>query len=693
ESYNGGRFYMEKGYADNNQDNSQISLIDVEFYDPNDSTKVAYHLYVPVLTKKMISFSFKSASLAGTDFKADTADPDSPDPYEFGNKLAEELGAWFTSYMVFTYPKSELQELIDSGKGLNWNHNKVIDLNYNNTDGTLSGDTKLVLVDISSGDKAYYSKLSDVKTSTEQCDTIDLSAFTDSSGGIFTQCTLNDFTSVTAEQVSSNGNYKITNDESKAVVKAMLNGEEKMFEYDAQNGTYKLTVEDDGYERYFLSFLTPGTGSICNFDIYCPKYLSGTGGAPKGIRNDNDSLKTVVITGNIFTQTTTETVALVGNTSSWVVDSIYNKLKVDVSTTISWADANQFGYLSSHLNDDNINIYHAFVLELSKHMQSSTTNIIGGNPSFTTTYSINGSPFKIGDDDEGEITTNHGGKQYALLETHDIKKYLTQSSSPVTVTSSTIIDYSDGTDRVNAFPTATQNGNIGVNISATSSLSYSGTEEKLVYSTMKDTAYDNKYYYIKETENASLSYNAKLLDDIYDKDGLLSKNKSQLGLNARNLADEARTFIPLETVASYNASVIDISEADSLVCTLSLYKKNDSGEYEKINDLSDYFTDEITLTSTDTSIAQINATVDVPEADSVVFTSGDEALNLTAKTFDADISYSAKIKGDGFNEYANYKVLIEVKLLKADTEPVEGSTATNYIIYTNAKIDPSIVHS
>ena len=717
-SSNKGQFYMEKGYADNNQNDNQISLIDVEFFDPNETTKVAYHLYIPVLTKKMISFSFKSASLSGTDYKASQVNAASPTPYVFGNKLAEEMGTWFTSYIVFTYPQSELQNLVDNGKGLMWNHNKTIAMNYGNTDGKLNDSTKLVLIDLNNNDQAYYSTLEIMRsdasvTNTSTLDLLNLSNFKTSSqeneGTAFVQSDLNSIVTVTAA-AQSGGGYKVTTDTTKATVKAKLNGVDTLFEYAGESqGTHKLTVNGDGYERYFMSILTPTGSSLYNFDINCPKNISGTSGAPKGLRNDTTSSVTNIILGNLFIQTVAlQKVALQDNESSWVVDSIYNKILVNVQTTITMANQDSVTYLTSHLNDPSIDLYHSFVLYLTKYTADSSTNIIGGSPTVTSEFKINGNRIVIEHDDEGdqdvyegEITTNPGGLSYAKLETHEIKDYLINSADhTVIISSESVIDYSDLNSRINGFPPATSNGSIGVNVSAKSNLSYTNSEERLVFSGMTGDATppSNKYYYIKESDDAGITYNAKQIDDVYDKDGILSKNKSQLGLNAKNLADETRTNIPLETVVSYNASNLnDFVDAKTLKCTLTLYKKTDTNDegtlktsYEQVDDLSDYFTGSIKLKSTDSSMSVINSTVSVPAADSVTFIG---TVDTTKKGFEADIDYSAIIDGTDFNEYANYKVVFHIELLKADNSEVPGSSVSSHIIYTNAKINPSIVPS
>ena len=101
-----GKFYMENDKVDNAAVDSdgnpvgQFSLVDVEFYDPSDSTKVAYHLYVPVVVKKLMKFEFESSLLSGTTYRAE--------PYlaNRANTLIENLGTPVTMQFRYTYQQS-----------------------------------------------------------------------------------------------------------------------------------------------------------------------------------------------------------------------------------------------------------------------------------------------------------------------------------------------------------------------------------------------------------------------------------------------------------------------------------------------------------------------------------------------------------------------------------------------------------
>ena len=47
--------------------------------------------------------------------------------------------------------------------------------------------------------------------------------------------------------------------------------------------------------------------------------------------------------------------------------------------------------------------------------------------------------------------------------------------------------------------------------------------------------------------------------------------------------------------------------------------------------------------------------------------------------------------GAGFTEYANYRVTVRAELLKEDGNTIDNSGASDYVIYTNAKVYPEVM--
>lgn len=60
-----GYFRMSDTDYDSSHD-SQFTLIDIQYYAPNDTSRIAYHLFIPVSVEKMLKFDFKVGALSGT---------------------------------------------------------------------------------------------------------------------------------------------------------------------------------------------------------------------------------------------------------------------------------------------------------------------------------------------------------------------------------------------------------------------------------------------------------------------------------------------------------------------------------------------------------------------------------------------------------------------------------------------------
>ena len=144
--------------------------------------------------------------------------------------------------------------------------------------------------------------------------------------------------------------------------------------------------------------------------------------------------------------------------------------------------------------------------------------------------------------------------------------------------------------------------------------------------------------------------------------------------------------------------------------TLKLYKKtDDNGEvkYTEVNDISKY----IDLTDADSVFIKVNSGVTsaykngakmTKEGNQLVYTADLDQSVFTSKDnqrITADIDFTV-ITGTGFKDYANYRFVLEVDLLKTVTNEsneselvsiTNNSAAHDWIVYTNAKINPDML--
>ena len=141
-----GNYIMDDTQADSIAGNNQISMIDVSFLDPTDASKTAYHLYVPVLTKKLLKFNFSSTALQGTEYEKGVYEDKIPENWGDISKLGAGFDSWQTIYAKFDYTKEEMDEFLKTGKGLNWNTAKTIQFRYN-SNKSLATSTEYVLLD------------------------------------------------------------------------------------------------------------------------------------------------------------------------------------------------------------------------------------------------------------------------------------------------------------------------------------------------------------------------------------------------------------------------------------------------------------------------------------------------------------------------------------------------------------------
>lgn len=716
------QYYMANGYADSNQGDYQFSLLDVQFLKPDTAAtkEVVYHLYVPVLTRKMMMFGFKSASLSGTEVIGDNF-------RNYGNTLAESLKSWYTGYIRYTYRLSELQNLLDNGTGLDWNSNKTIQLKYttNSVSAKLSGDTQLVLVNPYSSDKSYYSRLSDMREISDtnaSIDNLKLTNFNTKLDGTGTGFAPATFATMMAAQGftvtpingttgASGYSYQVTTDAAKATITIGSS----MYEYVGDgNGNVKLKIiapsdaeqAENGEallkEDYYLCVRADGD-SVYNYSIRTPATITGGSGQPSlRVSNLKENEITNIIMGNLYTQAVTIAVQNNG-TSNLVIDETNHQLDVALSTSITLVGSDDDkDFILNHLSSGNIHLYQSFVVTLTAKDATGERTDILGTPDVSTTFTINGTPTSPALVQQNEIEGN-----CILLAEHDIKNELSKTSATI-IRANMHINFDEAWQYETEFPT--QDGSdptVGVNVSVRSNLAYN--TESLLYTNM--TAFpdspNKNYYYVKESEKAELNYNFKMgILDEYDEAGAASYNYSQQGINPKNFTDKSMTRALMETVATYNAANVkrsDFVSAKKIRFVLKLYKKtgaSENAEYTEVADIGDY----IELTNSKSVFIKVNSGVTSSYGSGAkMIKTGNNALTYTAdidqsmfdkqedQLFDADISFEV-ITGEGFKEYANYRFVLLVDLIDADGNAVSASSgAMDWVVYTNAKINPSML--
>lgn len=671
--YKNGYFRMTNMDYDSNY--KQFTLIDIQYLDPADTSKTAYHLYIPVYVEKMLNFDFRAAALSGTTYNVSA--------YTDGNPVLENYGTPITAHVTYSYKRTaeEWQNVINGGEDLLTAYGKYVLLESKQD---LPDDTSLVLVDRNNGSKAYYSTIGEAFTASD--DKLDFSKFSTSDGKGFEPVTFCDLlkkaADITVSQADDGTLVKCSNDISKATFKIGDDYYRKKTESDTDASLlYSVTLtakegmtDADGIlildEDYYISFFTKADNSepMRNITMKCGSRLGDTDMTPSRLDNESASESMVhMILGNLYDQTFT-----FRTTGDQVINDSNRVLKAELTATISLKSESAEN-VKSYLNYDSIKLYHGFVIEATRTDESGTEKGIKGNPSVSGTYKIGSTEYAKNFSNTDSVIMVSGGTEEAPL---DIKARLISGSVTITC-DDMVITYPDGESIIAQFPERKdRDDTYGVTLSASSNLAY--VSDNIEQSKMSESRSDSngKSYYRENIEAATLSYN------------LPSNSPNEmirLGINGLDTNDK------ITAVGYYNVLNLPetaISKAKKVSFTLSLYQKTDSGIYDAVP-IAEYLENIILYDKNGTAKAPVSS------GDSYEYVFDKETeLNYEAGSFEVISSYSV-ITGGAFESkgktYSNYKVQLTAQLLDENGEPIENSGCSDYIIYTNAKINSQLI--
>ncbi|MCR5478817.1 MAG: hypothetical protein K6F27_03015, partial [Ruminococcus sp.] len=647
-----GKYYLDSAKADSESSNLyQFSLIDVQFKDPTDQTKIAYHLYVPVYTQKMLTAEFSAVSMSETKYYRSPYAQKIASELEGGksaanpSQLVESTNEWTTTFIRYTYPKNQVPNE-------DWNYDKIITISLDSNFATLPAGTELVLVDPNANADKFYTMTLNGSWTTGTPITLNLSAFKDSSG--------NDFTPQHLSAIRTDPNATGT-----------------------QDGKQVL------YEDYYISMYVPkveGSTHSVRFSNEQAE-MSHVVGDNNFKANITQKLNSMVILGDLFEHKIVENSFEVqsGNGTDFGVQKKMtgenNVLKTKVKATVQIKNQSAGAYLA------NSNVYHSFFITLTSHdedhMVSDTIyGITAGYIKNTTTYSYT----KSSESHTETITNNSSlGINYIELDTGSIIQalYDPQSSPVLTIEAETEMEFTD----VKAFPynpSGDEENGVGTQVSIKSSLAYRPQDLRFSALNVFQEDPEGAFYYSTEKNNVELSFNAVPTDDETDEIGYKTNNRSLLGVNGKY-----GTSHPVIGRSMYNVDdIVDYDRATDLQYTIELYKKvTDEStrmtRYVKVNDISQYMTD-VNLVDT-----RVNLTADrTTDSSKYVYTGPIDhgSTQDNEKMFEAAFSCNVLTGDTAHNEYANYRIVLTAQLIGSS-----NSTKEAYLVYTNAKIDPTVI--
>lgn len=681
-----GYFKVTDGQYDNDGTN-RFTVITLDYIDPTGSGKTALRLHIPVFVRKVLDFSFQSYVISGTDYNHSH--------YTDKTKLAfESFDAPVTTYFKYSYYKSanEWEKMLNNGDGLLWSFDKKLYLIGDNaTDsGVLTDDTKLTLVDANNNDKTYHSTASDAKfnKTTGELDLTNISGFK--------PVTMNDvllrYASVTAKE-SSDGTLVEADDEATATVKTS-DGKYYRPAGEAETGTYKITVSANSNtpkndndemiisENYYLTINIPKTGStkkvIKNFVNYYsgnrPRKLNGN--IPTNLVQVTNNDTGAYVIANFFTQLVSVTAhdpEEITASNNFVRATMTSKISIDQSLRDTFN-----GYKS-----DDFNMYQAFKFSMKNFDENdagANAKIIAGT-SVNVDYSIlNSSDTELSNAKISKTETLSEAKDsYMLMYPDSVYDYInSDTNGSITVKADISLTYGTA-GIIDQFPERkdgdTKTG-IGVNAASYVAYSQNNIENSSISASGVMPA---RRYYRKAMTVAQLNYNVAESTVLESKDSPFS----QLGINAKDMTTEE---MAITANAIYDLSALSRSTKDSgkkIQYTMRLYVKDNSGDYKQTNDISKYlssFTLENAASSSGLNGKECVFTTDY---------NGEEQNTAVTK-------FTVKT-GKAFEEqgltYANYRVELTAVLLNDNNSVVNGTTSSDYVVYTNAKIETGFINS
>lgn len=683
------RFKTVNGVYDNDG-SARFTLITLDYADPTTTNgNTALRIHIPVFVKKVLDFSFTSRVLTGTDYNhLDYTD----------KKFAfESFGSPITTYFTYTYYRTaqEWQDAINNGDDLLWNFDKKLELKGEGggkASGFLPAETKLTLIDVNQSDKAYQKTANEVGFSDG---VLDLSKFGDDL--ITLNGLLMNYATVIAKEDIANGTLVVTEDKTKATAMAMLGDKLTYFKLaddtDSDSTKYSVSVVNkyennvDSEKRimlsenYYLTIQTPaaddtaaksliknfvGYYSKVNSKLDCPENKS----LPTYELNSD---KSTYIIANFLTQEVT-----VQAKNSAEINTANDLINVTMTSKITLNKdlANTF---RNYVLGNDFKMHQGFNISLTKFENGengTATQIVGGS-------TVEGE-FSIGETKSpiNGFTLTEAKDNWFLQYPKSIWDNLKDTgNNEVKITADVKITYSTS-GMIEQFPERKDGDTkTGIAVNASSNIAYS--EDSVEHSQVYKSVSTGSYYYRYAMSAADLSYDVVESTVIDVKDSPYS----QLGVNPNDMSSEQMLITAKGHYDLTELTENIRSQGEQIKFTMTLYQKNVDDTYEQVGNIDNYLCDISMTYKNDVVVPSPN------DNNSYTFIvsgyEGDETYDVTTK-FNV-------ITGEAFEGrkqlYANYKVQLTAELLDKKDDPIAGTTVSDYIIYTNARINTSFINA
>ena len=680
-----GEFYITNSAFDSGK--SQFSLIDLRFFDPANGTNVAYHVYVPVFVKKVLSYSFDIAAQSGTNYL------ESRYTSTFGQALIENVGTPVTLFFRYTYSRTvaEWTSYINMGEDVHRNYQKTLLFYKANTNDVLKNfpsDAVLVLVDKNRGGKPYYATVGTAMSGT----TLNLSAFRETmsaagvfGGDAFSPVNLEQMMTLTASQQGGGADTLVKCAEEYATV--VVSGQGYRLATDAEladNSVQKYTVTATGQEiseRYYLSVFTKSNAVN---DLLFHYYLITTPSAfddaehPSKILDTGAHTMIHLVMGKIFYHSglSVESASLLG---SEVMTTENNQLTVTLRSVLGLSED-----LSSDIRGNvltlisSTEVYQSFLVYLNRKEGLELLRAIIGDPTATGSYAVD----YVLNSEADVATTAYTSGNIRLTQNH--VELVTDVSNKFTLNDkfeiNATLTLTYGNTAVPAqFPgRGIGSPDSGVTVSAASNIAFSS----------QGTTYSKNT--ISADESSSISYysEADPLVAVLDLNPLTDRvgNFTALGINALNINNASTASFDLLAVIDATAVADQIEGYQNVVISVKLLQKGSDGTYGgDLLDVSEYFTVTFEGESAPTD-NNTEYTKSIAASDPNLIDNGAE---ITIPVMHFTVKTGSAFEAAGLT-YSNYRLVVETVMYNNDGE-IPCTRVSNYVIYTNAKVVPTFV--
>lgn len=709
----------------------QFTLIDVQYTDPtvSKSPTVVYHVYVPVMTRKIYQYDFYTTAFSGTQYYPSKYTDEKGDNGFNGSNpkvLVENYDTPVTAYLRWAYPADTfIKDIMGGSSGLDWNYNKVLNLNVNfgGTEKTIPKGTQFVLIDKNNKNKEYYYTVTGNEKYNGEILQLPFSDFTDSSGKAFSEADFSDmvssqleFTKTTKADGSfvedEKGNMTVMIGGKKTTIRTANDGDTDRFDL----STYTENLTED----YYLTMTTAKAEKVLfhQFQLTTPSSLyPNVSGKINGAVQNKHSVQ--LNFADLFSNTI-EVETLEDNTNV-VMDDVKNDVNITTVSTIKFntTDKGLISDLKALLKNNNISIYHSSHIFMNKKNTNGgvAEKMIGDIDGIEmikgadTIAAYDSTGVELTDPPKLEYDTVCGKASANFFEISeqnnekaiDLRPWLTAGETGVAPevkikTSFKIIYTHSGI--VTQFPerqNSAENTDVGTYVSARSSLAYDAadtTYSSSVSGTVKDSK--NCLYYRNAMTDASLKFNAyhPISSGTPDEDRGDGQTKAndQLGINTFD--EETETNSLIHTNGIYDASQLSALDKKNLNIRWTIELQCKQNGYTDDLKLSDYL-NSVTIKGVDEQTLETFNSGELGKTKLEYSAARDNFEELdNAGLFDVYIDFDVKTGADleavenAF--YSNYKIVLTASLYEGSAM-IDGSAADDYIIYTNAHIDPKFI--